>query len=95
MLVSLVDDSGTSIFARKEADGNAQYPDVEQLSNIGRRFLAGLLLALPDITLMLCPNVGVAISTARTPMLTTVDQLLQTPQAHRVVPSYCILGPSE
>ena len=61
MIVSLVDDSGSNVLARKVGDVHAQHVGTERVSDLGRQFLAGLLLALPDITLMLCPNVRVSL----------------------------------
>ena len=61
MTVSLVDDSGSNVLAREIVDDHAEHAGTERVSDMGREFLAGLLLALPDITLMLCPNVRVSL----------------------------------
>lgn len=46
------------MFARELADPDAQWPDVEHLSDLGRHFLAGILEALPDIMPLFAPNVN-------------------------------------
>lgn len=62
--MSLVDQTGRNVFAKETSDGSSLYPDVANFSDIGQKFLAGVLHALPDITLMLCPNVCAIMSPA-------------------------------
>lgn len=56
--ISLVDSSGTNLFARTEKDPNAAYPDTAHLSDIGRSFLAGVLRALPSIMPCFAPTIN-------------------------------------
>lgn len=56
--VSLADKNGNNLFARESADPNAQWSDIEHLSDMGRHFLAGLLEALPDIMPLFAPNIN-------------------------------------
>lgn len=56
--VSLADKNDTNLFARETADPNAQWSDIEYLSDLGRHFLAGLLEALPDIMPLFAPTVN-------------------------------------
>ena len=56
--VSLADKNGTNLFARETPDPNAQWSDIEYLSDMGRHFLAGLLEALPDIMPLFAPTVN-------------------------------------
>lgn len=56
--VSLVDSQGRNLFAREQADANAQWDDIACLSDMGRHFLAGLLHALPDLMPLLAPTVN-------------------------------------
>ena len=57
--VSLADQDGNNAFARRgRPDQNAPWPDVAQLSDIGRHFLAGLLAALPDLMPLFAPSVN-------------------------------------
>lgn len=56
--VSLADKNGANLFARESADPNAQWSDIEHLSDMGRHFLAGLLEALPDIMPLFAPNIN-------------------------------------
>ncbi|EXF72923.1 glutamine synthetase [Colletotrichum fioriniae PJ7] len=58
MHVSIVDKDGKNLFARETKDENAPYPDVANLSDLGRHFLAGLLEGLPDVMTMLAPTVN-------------------------------------
>lgn len=58
MHVSIVDKSGTNLFARDSEDKDAAYPDIRFLSDLGRHFLAGLIDGLPDIMPILAPNVN-------------------------------------
>ena len=59
MHVSLVDKStGTNLFAREKPDPNAEYPDLANLSDIGRHFLAGLLEGLPDVMPIVAPTIN-------------------------------------
>lgn len=56
--ISLADQNGTNLFARDTADANAQWPDIEHLSDLGRHFLAGILEALPDIMPLFAPTIN-------------------------------------
>ncbi|KAI9711047.1 MAG: hypothetical protein M1820_002485 [Bogoriella megaspora] len=58
MHISLVDSSSKNLFAREDADPNAPYPDVAHLSDIGRYFLAGILVGLPDIMPIVAPTIN-------------------------------------
>jgi len=58
MHVSLVDNSGKNLFARAQTDSSPPYPDLANLSDMGRHFLAGLLEGLPDIMPILAPTVN-------------------------------------
>lgn len=56
--VSVVDKDGKNLFFRDETDANAKYPDIAQLSDLGRHFLAGILDGLPDVMPMLAPTIN-------------------------------------
>lgn len=57
--ISLVDlESGKNLFARETPDENAQYKDLEYLSDTGRQFLAGLIEGLPDIMPIFAPTIN-------------------------------------
>ena len=58
MHVSIVDKSGKNMFYRGEEDPSPPYPDVAQLSDMGRHFLAGLLDGLPDVMPLVAPTVN-------------------------------------
>lgn len=58
MHVSLVDKDGNNLFARETPDDNARYPDLKDLSDTGRHFLAGLLEGLPDTMPIVAPTVN-------------------------------------
>lgn len=58
MHVSLVDDKGTNLLFRKDADPDAQWPDIAYLSDMGRHFLAGVLEGLPDIMPIVAPTIN-------------------------------------
>lgn len=58
MHVSLVDKDGNNLFARETPDDNARYPDLKNLSDTGRHFLAGLLEGLPDTMPIVAPTVN-------------------------------------
>ena len=58
MHFSIVDSDGKNLFARETTDENAPYPDVANLSDLGRHFLAGLLEGLPDIMPILAPTIN-------------------------------------
>lgn len=58
MHVSLVDKSGKNLFARETIDENAKWNDIAGLSDLGRHFLAGILVGLPDIMPLLAPTVN-------------------------------------
>ncbi|KAJ5691947.1 hypothetical protein N7462_001370 [Penicillium macrosclerotiorum] len=56
--ISLTDKEGKNLFARDMPDPNAQWSDIEYLSDMGRHFLAGLLDALPDIMPLFAPTIN-------------------------------------
>ncbi|KAF4833895.1 Type-1 glutamine synthetase 2 [Colletotrichum tropicale] len=57
--VSLTDLDGKNILARSgPSDQTAAWPDIAQLSDVGRYFLAGILVALPDIMPLLAPSIN-------------------------------------
>ncbi|KAF5524987.1 Type-1 glutamine synthetase 2 [Colletotrichum aenigma] len=57
--VSLTNLDGKNIFARSgPPDQTAAWPDIAQLSDVGRYFLAGILVALPDIMPLLAPSIN-------------------------------------
>ena len=58
MHVSIVDKAGKNLFYREQKDSNAEWPDLEYLSDIGRYFLAGLLDGLPDVMPLLAPTIN-------------------------------------
>jgi len=59
MHISLVDlESGKNLFPRETADKNAPYKDLENISDLGRHFLAGLIEGLPDIMPIFAPNIN-------------------------------------
>ncbi|KAK1758078.1 glutamine synthetase/guanido kinase [Echria macrotheca] len=58
MHVSIVDKDGKNLLFRETPDENARYPDIVQLSDLGRHFLAGILEGLPDIMPMLAPTIN-------------------------------------
>ncbi|KAF4979920.1 hypothetical protein FZEAL_3962 [Fusarium zealandicum] len=58
MHVSLVDDSGKNLFARDTIEENPKWKDIAGLSDLGRHFLAGLLVGLPDIMPLLAPTIN-------------------------------------
>ncbi|KAI5456436.1 hypothetical protein BGZ63DRAFT_367411 [Mariannaea sp. PMI_226] len=58
MHVSLVDKDGKNLLARDTMDVNAKWKDIAGLSDMGRHFLAGILVGLPDIMPLLAPTVN-------------------------------------
>ncbi|KAI8316450.1 hypothetical protein K4K61_005487 [Colletotrichum sp. SAR11_59] len=57
--VSLTNLDGKNIFARSgPPDETAAWPDIAQLSDVGRYFLAGILVALPHIMPLLAPSIN-------------------------------------
>ncbi|KAL6721832.1 hypothetical protein ACLMJK_000937 [Lecanora helva] len=58
MHISIIDKSGKNLFFRGAEDPNPPYPDLANLSDLGRHFLAGLLDGLPDVMPMLAPTVN-------------------------------------
>jgi glutamine synthetase len=58
MHVSLVNQSGTNIFSRDDADPNPPYPDLAYVSDTGRHFLAGILSGLADVMPILAPTIN-------------------------------------
>lgn len=58
MHVSIVDKKGKNLFFREERDTQAEWKDIENLSDMGRHFLAGLLEGLPDIMPLVAPTVN-------------------------------------
>lgn len=58
MHISLVTADGKNAFIRDIPDPSPQYPDIAHLSDLGRHFLAGLLVGLPDIMPILAPTIN-------------------------------------
>ncbi|KAK3331220.1 glutamine synthetase [Apodospora peruviana] len=58
MHFSLVDKDGKNLLFREEVDPNPEYPDIVNLSDLGRHFLAGLLEGLPDVMPMVAPTIN-------------------------------------
>ncbi|CAI7612348.1 unnamed protein product [Penicillium bialowiezense] len=58
MHISLVNADGKNAFIRDSPDPSPQYPDIAHLSDLGRHFLAGLLVGLPDIMPILAPTIN-------------------------------------
>lgn len=58
MHVSLVDKDGKNLLVRETPDASSPWPDIAQLSDTGRHFLAGLLEGLPDIMPMFAPTIN-------------------------------------
>ncbi|KAJ9131639.1 Glutamine synthetase/guanido kinase [Pleurostoma richardsiae] len=58
MHISITDKTGKNLLYRDKPDPNAQWPDIAQLSDLGRHFLAGLLDGLPDIMPMVAPTIN-------------------------------------
>ncbi len=58
MHVSIVDQQGNNLFYRPERDEDAEWVDIEHLSDMGRHFLAGLLDGLPDVMPLVAPTVN-------------------------------------
>ncbi|PTD11811.1 Type-1 glutamine synthetase 2 [Fusarium culmorum] len=58
MHVSIVDKEGKNLFARETKDENPKWRDIANLSDMGRHFLAGILVGLPDIMPILAPTIN-------------------------------------
>lgn len=58
MHISVVDEAGKNLFFRETKDKDAEWNDIENLSDLGRHFLAGLIEGLPDIMPILAPTVN-------------------------------------
>lgn len=58
MDISLVTADGKNAFIRDTPDPNPPYPDIAYLSDLGRHFLAGLLVGLPDIMPLFAPTIN-------------------------------------
>lgn len=58
MHISLVTADGKNAFIRDTPDPSPPYPDVAHLSDLGRHFLAGLLVGLPDIMPLFAPTIN-------------------------------------
>lgn len=56
--VSVIDKDQKNLLARETKDEGAEWPDIEQLSDLGRHFLAGILEGLPDVMPMLAPTIN-------------------------------------
>ncbi|RYP36508.1 hypothetical protein DL767_003331 [Monosporascus sp. MG133] len=56
--VSVVDRDGKNLLFRETKDENAQYPDIAELSDLGRHFLAGILDGLADVMPMVAPTIN-------------------------------------
>lgn len=58
MHVSIVDKDGKNLFFRETKDTEAKWKDIENLSDMGRHFLAGILEGLPHVMPLLAPTVN-------------------------------------
>ncbi|KAB8273782.1 hypothetical protein BDV30DRAFT_238305 [Aspergillus minisclerotigenes] len=58
MNISLITADGKSAFTRDTPDPSPPYPDAAHLSDLGRQFLAGLLVGLPDIMPLFAPTIN-------------------------------------
>ena len=58
MHISLVTKDGKNAFFRETTDPSPPYPDVANVSDLGRYFLAGILTGLPDIMPLFAPTVN-------------------------------------
>jgi glutamine synthetase len=58
MHVSIMDKDGKNLFVRDSPDPNPPYPDLANLSDLGRHFLAGVLDGLPAIMPILAPTIN-------------------------------------
>lgn len=58
MHVSLVSEDGKNLFFRDTPDPSPPYPEVTHLSDIGRQFLAGVLVGLPDVMPLFAPTIN-------------------------------------
>ncbi|KAI9889936.1 MAG: hypothetical protein M1814_004659 [Vezdaea aestivalis] len=58
MHISIVDKSGKNLFYRGTTDINPAYPDIANLSDMGRHFLAGIIDGLADIMPLVAPTVN-------------------------------------
>lgn len=59
MHVSLISaETGANMLFREKPDPSPPYPDVANLSDLGRHFLAGLLVGLPDIMPIFAPTIN-------------------------------------
>lgn len=57
--ISLVDaKTGANALVRDAPDTNAKWPEIQNLSDMGRTFLAGLVDGLPDVMPMLAPTIN-------------------------------------
>ncbi|ERS96886.1 hypothetical protein HMPREF1624_06212 [Sporothrix schenckii ATCC 58251] len=57
--ISLVDSkTGKNLLARDAPDDDAEWPDIANLSELGRQFLAGILEGLPDAMPLLAPTIN-------------------------------------
>ena len=59
MHVSLVDlESKSNLFVREEEDDDPPFPELKNVSDIGRYFLAGVLEGLPDVMPIVAPTIN-------------------------------------
>ncbi|KAB8214216.1 putative glutamine synthetase [Aspergillus novoparasiticus] len=58
MNISLITADGQNAFTRDTPDPSPPYPDVAHLSDLGRQFLAGLLIGLPDTMPLFAPTIN-------------------------------------
>jgi glutamine synthetase len=56
--ISLCDLEGKNLFVRETLDTEAEWQDLAGLSDMGRHFLAGILVALPDIMPLFAPTIN-------------------------------------
>lgn len=56
--ISISNSAGTNLLAREVQDETSQWSDIAQLSDLGRHFLAGILVALPDLMPLFAPTIN-------------------------------------
>ncbi|KAL1977145.1 hypothetical protein VTN31DRAFT_4 [Thermomyces dupontii] len=58
MHISLASEDGKNLFFRDTPDPSPPFPEVTYLSDIGRHFLAGVLVGLPDMMPLFAPTIN-------------------------------------